>query len=238
MAVACAIPEILQPARQGRDGQRRVAVIGGGLSGISAARHLLGEGIEPIIFEKRDRLGGLWIYSDDPNNGKMYASLCCNSNRQSMVFPDLDMPEDWPDYPRHSQILEYLTTYVKQHNLESHTAFRSSVVDITETPEGRWEVTYESVDGLYERSSVVVDGVVSATGQAARPFIPQVKGLESFRGQVMHSSQFRRGTAFQDHNVLIVGLGTATGPDIAQEISYSARHLSVSTRRGMTFLPR
>jgi hypothetical protein len=77
-----------------------------------------------------------------------------------------------------------------------------------------------------------------ATGQVSKAFVPKVPGQEEFKGQIIHSEQFRTATKYADKSVLIVGLGTATGPDISQELSYVARHVSVSSRRGCTFLPR
>ena len=230
--------DIRKPEPVARAGQKRIAVIGGGMTGICAARHLLCDGAEPVIFETRARLGGLWNYSAESPDGKMYNSLCVNSNRHSMEFPDFKMPEEWFDYPRHFQILEYLHSYADKHSLDKYACLRSKVVDISEQPEGKWKVSYESVDGAYSPASIIVDGVMIATGQVSKAFVPNVPGQELFKGQTMHSEQFRTAQKFADKSVLIVGLGTATGPDISQELSYVARHVSVSSRRGCTFLPR
>eukprot|EP00191_Tetraselmis_sp_GSL018_P000284 CAMPEP_0177611170 /NCGR_PEP_ID=MMETSP0419_2-20121207/20316_1 /TAXON_ID=582737 /ORGANISM="Tetraselmis sp., Strain GSL018" /LENGTH=69 /DNA_ID=CAMNT_0019106817 /DNA_START=95 /DNA_END=300 /DNA_ORIENTATION=+ len=53
---------VQKPDPVSRTGRRRIAVIGGGLSGICTARQLLIDGIEPVIFEVRNKLGGLWLY--------------------------------------------------------------------------------------------------------------------------------------------------------------------------------
>jgi cation diffusion facilitator CzcD-associated flavoprotein CzcO len=39
---------------------KRVAVIGAGVSGLSAARHLKSSGIETVVFERSSTVGGLW----------------------------------------------------------------------------------------------------------------------------------------------------------------------------------
>jgi protoporphyrinogen oxidase len=38
----------------------RIAIIGGGISGITAATILQKNGCEPVIFEKSKKLGGVW----------------------------------------------------------------------------------------------------------------------------------------------------------------------------------
>ena len=41
---------------------RRVAVIGGGSSGLACIKCCLDEGLEPICFESSDDIGGLWRF--------------------------------------------------------------------------------------------------------------------------------------------------------------------------------
>ncbi|KAK7923735.1 hypothetical protein PG985_007806 [Apiospora marii] len=46
---------------------KTVAVIGAGISGVVAAAHLLRAGMEVIVFERGDEIGGAWIYSEKPD---------------------------------------------------------------------------------------------------------------------------------------------------------------------------
>ena len=39
---------------------KRVAVIGAGVSGLTAAKHLKSRGLEVVIFERTSRVGGVW----------------------------------------------------------------------------------------------------------------------------------------------------------------------------------
>lgn len=41
---------------------RRVAVIGGGSSGLACIKCCLDEGLEPVCFESSDDIGGLWRF--------------------------------------------------------------------------------------------------------------------------------------------------------------------------------
>lgn len=229
---------ILKPLRESPDNRKRVAVCGGGLAGICTARNLLAVGIEPIIFDLNPKLGGLWNYNPDPECGYMYQGCCVNSNRQSLEFPDHRYDDTLPDYPRHPTVLNYLDTYTERFDLYKYACLRSKVIDASEHAPGQWTVTYESLDGHYKRDYVKVDGVVVCTGQTTRPFMPEYPGKEEFQGEITHAARFRSGAKYHGKNVLIIGMGTATGCDISQEISFSAMHTSVSTRRGQTFIPR
>lgn len=44
---------------------RRVAVVGGGSSGLACIKCCLDEGLEPVCFESSDDLGGLWRFKVD-----------------------------------------------------------------------------------------------------------------------------------------------------------------------------
>jgi len=229
---------ICKPLREVTDGRKRIAVCGGGLAGICCARNLIAVGIEPIIFDMNPKLGGMWNFNPDPNVGYMYQSCCVNSNKQSMEFPDHPFSEDEPDYPRHTGIIKYLDTYSDKFDLYRYFAPRTRIIDASEHAPGAWTVTYESVDGHFERDYVKVDAVIACTGQTTKPFIPEYPGCDVFKGEIMHASRFRSASKFAGQNVLVVGLGTATGADISQEISFAAKHVSVSVRRGQTLLPR
>lgn len=41
-------------------------IIGAGWAGVAAAKHAVADGFQVIVLEKRDNLGGIWYYSDDP----------------------------------------------------------------------------------------------------------------------------------------------------------------------------
>ena len=68
--------------------RRRVAVIGAGVSGLAAAKYLLDEGLEPVVFEQKSEIGGLWNYHEElpDGGGVMYRSLRTNTSKQTLAF--------------------------------------------------------------------------------------------------------------------------------------------------------
>src|ERR1700686_5012511 len=92
---------------------RRVAVIGAGVSGLAAAKCLLDEGLEPVVYEQGSEIGGLWNYQEalPDGGGVMYRSLHTNTSKQTLAFSDFPFPETAPDFPHHREVLQYLRDY-------------------------------------------------------------------------------------------------------------------------------
>ncbi|MDX6672819.1 MAG: monoamine oxidase [Solirubrobacteraceae bacterium] len=57
-------------ARGGKKGEADVAIVGAGLAGLTAARRLVDAGVEPVVVEARDRVGGRTL-NHDIGDGKV-----------------------------------------------------------------------------------------------------------------------------------------------------------------------
>lgn len=57
-----------------------VIVIGAGWSGLVACKCMLEEGLSAVAIEKKDGIGGVWLYSDDPTVPTVMKSTCCTSS--------------------------------------------------------------------------------------------------------------------------------------------------------------
>ncbi|MBB3053017.1 putative flavoprotein involved in K+ transport [Prauserella isguenensis] len=78
--------------------------------------------------------------------------------------------------------------------------------------------------------------VVAATGAFGRPYRPDLPGLGSFTGTVLHAADYREPTAYDGARVVVVG-GANSAVQIAVELADHAR-VSLATRRPVTFAPR
>ncbi|GAA6229371.1 dimethylaniline monooxygenase [N-oxide-forming] 5-like [Lates japonicus] len=60
---------------------RRVAVVGGGSSGLACIKCCLDEGLEPVCFESSDDIGGLWRFKEnpEPDRASIYHSVIINT---------------------------------------------------------------------------------------------------------------------------------------------------------------
>ncbi len=109
---------------------RRVAVIGAGAAGLTAAKALLDEGVDVVVLEKGDRPGGLWAQGNASGLAAAYDSLHLNTSKGRTELADLPMPQDWPDYPAADLVAGYLADYADRFGVTEHIRFHTTVADV------------------------------------------------------------------------------------------------------------
>jgi cation diffusion facilitator CzcD-associated flavoprotein CzcO len=67
--------------------------------------------------------------------------------------------------------------------------------------------------------------------------MPDIKGRDQYRGDILHSSAYRNGKPFAGKRVLVVGAGNS-GSEIAVDLSEHDADTSISIRAGVAFVPR
>ncbi|XP_059318260.1 flavin-containing monooxygenase FMO GS-OX5-like isoform X2 [Lycium ferocissimum] len=128
---------------------RKVAVIGAGVSGLVTARELQREGHRVTVFEKSNKLGGLWVYnpqietdplSVDPNreiiHSSLYKSLRTNLPRQLMSFSDYPFKGEINgkilNFPGHEQVLKFLNEFAEDFGITDLIRFNAEVVRVAQ----------------------------------------------------------------------------------------------------------
>nr|DBA18221.1 TPA: hypothetical protein GDO54_016496 [Pyxicephalus adspersus] len=202
---------------------KKVAVIGAGASGLAAIKCCLDEGLMPTCFEKSDDIGGLWRYKDEPEDDRasIYKSVVINTSKEMMCLSDFPAPEDCPNYMHNSKIMEYFRMYAEQFNLLKYIQTKTAVCSIKKTLDfsttGQWIVTTEK-DG--KQNTAIFDAVLICTGHHSFPNLPlsSFPGIENFKGQYLHSREYKLPDNFKGKRVLVIGIGNSGG-DIAVELS-------------------
>lgn len=216
--------------------ERRVAVIGAGMSGLTTAKALLEEGLEPVVFERSAQIGGVWNYHEElaDGGGPAYRSLRTNTSKLSMGFSDFPFPEAVPDFPLRADVLAYLHTYCDYAAARPYLRLRTRVEAATPVESGQWQVRAQSPDGA---TTERFDGLVVCAGREQSPFMPAYPGADTFQGALTHSAAYSVPESYAEQNVLVVGIGPSAA-DIAVELSRVARRVIISTTQGAWFIPR
>ncbi len=155
----------------------RVVIIGAGMSGLATAHRLGQAGVDYVVFEKNADVGGTWLENrypgcrvDVPNHFYSYSFAQTN---------------EWPQYySQQSVLLDYFRACADEFGIREHVRFDTEVLDATwDDAGGHWSVTVRDAKGHAE--TVRADAVVSAVGQLNRPKMPDIDGVDRFRGRVV-----------------------------------------------------
>jgi len=214
---------------------QRVCIIGAGCSGFTTAKRLKDFGIAYDQFEASDNIGGNWYFKNPNGMSACYQSLHIDTSKYRLAFEDYPVPDDWPDFPHHSQLLDYFNDYVDHFGLRDAIQFNTRVEDARRDDDDIWHVTLSTGDTRQYGALVV------ANGHHWDAKIPTEYG-DHFDGIQMHSHSYN--SPFEPHdlrgkNILVVGVGNSA-MDIASEVSQRpiANKCFVSARRGVWVLPK
>ena len=140
--------------------RRRIAVIGAGVSGLAAAKCLLEEGLEPMIYEQAPQIGGLWNYDEalPDGGGVMYRSLRTNTSKHTMAFSDFPLPETAPDFLPHIEVLQYLRDYAAHFGLHTYIHLNTIVKSVEPIAQGQWTVCTRSPERISTFPVVGIQG--------------------------------------------------------------------------------
>lgn len=200
-------------------------IVGAGPAGLAAARALREHNVPYTHVERHSAVGGLWDI-DNPGS-PMYESAHFISSKTLSGFTGFPMPDHYPDYPHHTQILEYLRAFADHYDLTEAIRFNTTITGITHGA-GTYTATY--ADG----STTKHVHVIAASGVQWDPNIIEVPG---FTGEVRHTVTYRSPDELRGKRVLIIGAGNS-GCDIACDAARSAQHAAISMRRGYWFVPK
>jgi 4-hydroxyacetophenone monooxygenase len=192
----------------------RVVVIGAGVSGMLAAIELAEAGIEHVVLEKNDDVGGTWL-----ENGYPGAGVDTPSHLYSYSFA----PRRWSThFGKRDEVLAYLRDVADGHGLRKVIRFGTEVAS-AEYRDQRWVVTTTAGETLE------ADAVITAVGQLNRPKIPALPGMDTFGGPLFHSARWPSDLDVSGKRVAIVGTG-ASAMQIVPAIAGRATHVTVFQR--------
>jgi hypothetical protein len=201
--------------------KNKIAIIGAGPVGISAARALKSHNIAYDQLESEVELGGNWRHG-------VYRSAHIISSRKTTEFPDFPMPESYPDFPSADQMLSYLESYAKHFQLLENIQFNCKVEQVIPEGEG-FRLT------LADGTSRTYEGVVICNGHHWERRWPTYEGR--FSGTMMHSKDYKEPEQLRGKKVLVIGGGNSAC-DIAAEAARVGGSAHLSLRRGYWFLPK
>ncbi|XP_058228622.1 indole-3-pyruvate monooxygenase YUCCA2-like [Rhododendron vialii] len=197
-------------------------IIGAGPSGLAAAACLKKMEVPFLIIEKENCLASLWKL-------KTYDRLKLHLPKEFCKLPHFPFPPDIPSYAEKQQFICYVEAYAEHFSIEP--LFGKEVK----------RAKYDGTMGLWQvqtnDSEFMCRWLIVATGENAEPVLPQIDGIAEFRGNILHTSEYKNGADFKGSKVLVVGCGNS-GMEIGLDLCNSGAQVSVVVRDKLHVLPR
>ena len=202
-----------------------VIIIGSGFSGIGAGIRLSQEGINDfIILEKHQNLGGTWRDNTYPG---------CECDVPSALYSySFAQNKDWSKvFAGQEEILEYTEKTARDFGMMPFLRFGITVENIVwQEDQQTWLVHTEQ--GIYQANKVI-----SCVGYLHEPIFPKLPGLESFNGEVFHSSRWNHDLDLTGKRVAVIGTG-ASAIQFIPEIQPKVEKLVAFQRTPQWILPK
>lgn len=204
------------------DREPTVLVIGGAQAGLSIAARLNQQGVDTLVVEKWPHIGDSWR--------KRYHSLALHNSIHLNHLPYMEFPPTWPKYIPKDMLGLWFEFYAEVMEINCWTD--------TEFVGGTWDETAQCWTARLQRGDgtervVRPKHLVFANGVSSYPMMPDVPGLQDFKGEVIHSEGFDSGAGWEGKRAFILGTGSSAN-DIALDLHSHGVHTTLIQRGSTT----
>ncbi|MFI5429350.1 flavin-containing monooxygenase [Aeromicrobium sp. UC242_57] len=176
--------------------QPRIAVIGAGFSGMGLGIRLKGAGLTDFtIFEKASTVGGTW-------RDNTYPGLSCDIPSRYYSYSFAPNPYWSKSFSPGPEIQRYIEKVAKKADIKKWIKFGTTVTSV------KWDGRHWQL-AAGDRDLGEFDFVVSAVGFLHHPTFPDIDGLDSFAGTLVHTAQWDSSTQWAGKRVGVIGTGSS-----------------------------
>jgi cation diffusion facilitator CzcD-associated flavoprotein CzcO len=202
-----------------------IAIIGSGFAGLGMAIALKRRGENDfVVLERADDVGGTW-------RDNTYPGAACDVQSNLYSFSFAPNPDWGRSYSEQPEIQAYLQATADRFDVRRHCVFGADMTSARwDDATRRWLVS--TAAGEF-RARVLV----SAAGALADPTYPDLPGLDSFAGTVMHSARWDAGHDLTDERVAVIGTG-ASAIQVVPAIQPVVDSVAVYQRTAAWVVPR
>jgi cation diffusion facilitator CzcD-associated flavoprotein CzcO len=202
-----------------------IAIVGTGFGAIATAVRLQQAGFDDfVLIDRADDVGGVWRDNSYPG-----AAVDVKSHLYSLSFAP---NPDWHNvFAKQAELHEYLRSVVDQFSLRRRLVLNCEVKEMGwDSVEHRWKLETE----LGQRTAA---HVVVATGALAEPVVPDLPGLQSFKGARFHSARWDHSFDVTGKRVAVIGTG-ASAIQFVPAIQPAVDQMTVFQRTPPWIMPR
>lgn len=203
-----------------------VVIVGAGFGGMGAAIAFKQLGLSNlVILEREDDLGGTWHVNRYPGLAVDIASMTYSySFEPNPYWSRLFAPG--------AELKRYAEHVADKYELRPHMRFGTAVDGACWDGDARlWRVT---VSG---GAPVTARYLVTATGFLSQPHTPDIPGIGSFAGKIIHTTAWDDSYDFAGRRVAVIGTG-ATAVQLIPELARTVSSLTVYQRTPIWVVPK
>ena len=199
-----------------------VVIVGAGFAGMYMLHRLRKLGLSTVVFEAGDDVGGTWYWN-------RYPGARCDAESLAYSFSfssELEQEWEWSErYAPQPEILEYARHVSRRFDLRKDIHFETRVMSAHYQDDSlNWQLETDKGD------SVVASFCVMATGCLSVPQLPDIPGVQNFKGNLYQASKWpHEPVSFKNQKVGIIGTGSS-GIQAIPVIAEEAEHLTVFQR--------
>lgn len=194
----------------------RVGIIGSGPSGLFAIKSCIKEGYEITAFEQNPEVGGEWYSTGEIGknkygidvHSKIYEGLMTNVPKEAMAFSDFPFEDYGKSYLTQKEVFKYFQSYADAFKLRLHIKFKHQVIRARPLINDKWEIIAKDLP-KNEYKTYIFDALFICIGISA-PLMPKIEGHNDFKGQLIHSRDYRNTSLYENKKVLLIGSGTSS----------------------------
>jgi cation diffusion facilitator CzcD-associated flavoprotein CzcO len=202
-----------------------IAIAGAGFSGLGLAMALKRAGFDDfVILERADDLGGTW-------RDNTYPGSACDIPSVLYSWTAEPNPRWSQAFAGQQEIWDYMREVVASHDIARHIRFDHEILSM------RWEREHQYWEIETSEGAITAGVAVSAVGALADPAIPDLPGLDTFKGKVFHSARWDHDRDLTDREVAVVGTG-ASAIQFVPEIQPRVKRLHLFQRTPPWVMPR
>lgn len=206
--------------------QHDVVIVGAGFGGIGAAIQLKRLGYDDIvILDREPDLGGTWYVNRYPG-----LAVDVPSTTYSYWF------EPNPYWSRlfapGPEVKRYAEHVADKYDVRRHMRFNTTVAGARWDDDARqWRVSLVGGETLTARF------LITATGFLSQPYTPDIPGIATFNGKIIHTTAWDDGYDFEGRRVGLIGTG-ATAIQLIPELAKTVADLTVYQRTAIWVAPK
>lgn len=204
----------------------QAVIVGTGFGGMGAAIQLQRQGITNILMlDEASDAGGTWHYNSYPGLAVDIPSVTYSYSFEPNPY--------WSRvYAPGAELKKYALHIAEKYQLRPQMRFNSLVEKSVYDEAGKFWTVY--VQG---KQPITTRILILATGFLSHPKMPEIKGIETFAGKVIHTARWDHSYDLNGKRAAVIGTG-ATSVQLVPKIAPKLAQLDVYQRTAIWVSPK